>query len=445
MSQNDGRLELYGRPCNKEDIAREVARLYLGNEDRKQQPLGVSEIATKLGYTERKSVYNYMEMASELGLLKKTEYEANGKKKSRYEKPERSAQAEFADFTKEHPILNDPIVSPWYNDLLNRKKGKGIKIAQQLLLMIERICNTTRKSPAELTESRENAEKIKDAYLTLFKEGKDKRRVKSKFIAKIETMDYTASYAIASLCGFYGISWPRGTSKMSRQIVGHAKYADVRLTDEELARADEYIITKYGIDSNMYRVFWIGVESCARNKALFNMTLEYEKHTSKKGKVTYFMTAYESKTAHIKDGKWLKYITRENTQKSIDLLKARGVNRIYETTLSKSAFDIEITNQFLDLYQYLGKIVDIEELRKKRDAGHRSTGNYFFDKPIHALRHIGAHYWLKKKKYNHSLVAVIGGWHTVDELKRSYGEIPPEIVIEMIDEDTGSSPSVAVE
>jgi len=32
-------------------------------------------------------------------------------------------------------------------------------------------------------------------------------------------------------------------------------------------------------------------------------------------------------------------------------------------------------------------------------------------------------------------VAVIGGWHTIDELKKSYGEMPPEKVLEGIDDE----------
>jgi hypothetical protein len=44
---------------------------------------------------------------------------------------------------------------------------------------------------------------------------------------------------------------------------------------------------------------------------------------------------------------------------------------------------------------------------------------------------LGAHYWLTKKNYNYELVTVIGGWNTIDELRKSYGELPPEKVLEM--------------
>jgi len=51
----------------------------------------------------------------------------------------------------------------------------------------------------------------------------------------------------------------------------------------------------------------------------------------------------------------------------------------------------------------------------------------------HALRHIGAQYWLAKKDFNYGLVSEIGGWHTIDELKKSYGMIPPEKILEVIE------------
>ena len=47
-------------------------------------------------------------------------------------------------------------------------------------------------------------------------------------------------------------------------------------------------------------------------------------------------------------------------------------------------------------------------------------------------RHLGAHYWLAKTDYNYGIIAEVGGWHTIDELKKSYGQIPPEIFLEII-------------
>ena len=50
----------------------------------------------------------------------------------------------------------------------------------------------------------------------------------------------------------------------------------------------------------------------------------------------------------------------------------------------------------------------------------------------YVLRHLGAHYWLSKTNYNYGIIAEVGGWHTIDELKKSYGQIPPEKILEII-------------
>ena len=177
--------------------------------------------------------------------------------------------------------------------------------------------------------------------------------------------------------------------------------------------ADDYIKKTWGLDSDIYRWFWIGIESCARFNALYNMNLDFTKHVGS-SKTTYIMTVFESKTSHIRGGKWIKYITREDTQKSIDLIKSRCTSRIYESILPKYKFHILISNQLKQIYSFLGKSL------------------YFQKRPNHALRHIGAHYWLSKTDYNFGLIAEIGGWNTIDELKKSYGQIPPEKILEII-------------
>ena len=88
---------------------------------------------------------------------------------------------------------------------------------------------------------------------------------------------------------------------MSQKVPNHGLYADLRLTEPELVQANYFIKEQFGIDSDIYRWFWIGIESCARLGALYNMSLDYTKHVTSK-KTTYIMTAFETKTKHIKGG-----------------------------------------------------------------------------------------------------------------------------------------------
>jgi len=204
---------------------------------------------------------------------------------------------------------------------------------------------------------------------------------------------------------------------MSQRVVNHGQYADVRLSEKELNMADSFIKERWGLDSDVYRWFWIGIESCARFDALYNMSLDYEQHTNPKtGNTTYIMTAHESKTESLRGGKWYKYITRADTQKSIDLLKSRDGTKIHEWSGGKYLFKRQISKSIGLVFQHIGK-----------------TNQYFLHHPTHALRHIGAQYWLAKKDFNYGLVSEIGGWHTIDELKKSYGMIPPEKILEIIE------------
>ena len=157
---------------------------------------------------------------------------------------------------------------------------------------------------------------------------------------------YTRVQAVRDFCMFYNLFWQKGvTGIMSQKVLGHGKYGTVRLTEQELADADSFIKEKWGLDSDVYRWFWVGIESCARFDALYNMPLEYTKTISpKSGKTTYIMTAIETKTEHIRGGKWLKYISREDTQKSLDILKERKHDRIHESNLPKYKFTEFITS-----------------------------------------------------------------------------------------------------
>ena len=145
------------------------------------------------------------------------------------------------------------------------------------------------------------------------------------------------------------------------------------------------------------------------------MENDYTKIKTKKGKVIFLMSVIESKTENIRGGKWTKFITRKDTQRSLELIKSRNCDKIYESTELRYSFKKNINNQLIEIYQYLGK-----------------RESYFQNHPSHVLRHIGAHYWLSKTNYNYGIIAEVGGWHTIDELKKSYGQIPPEKIMEVI-------------
>lgn len=406
-------MKLYGKHATEEEITKEISRLLLGDPYRRQAPLTISDAARTLGYT-RSTIYFYVKKAVEKYHI--LEYDDSRRIKIP-EKPE----TEFQRFGKYHDITNDPPVSDWKQDLLTRKNGEPLASWKARILALESVCNTCMVNPRDLLISQKQTERIFKNYADLYRQGRVQKQPngRKKTTDDIRNVIYQKAQGVRDFCGFYGMIWKRGAGGvMSQKVPNHGKYADKRLTDEELERADQFIKEKWGLDSDAYRWFWIGIESCARFSALYNMSLDYTKHVNRKtGRTTYIMTAYESKTKQIKGGRWIKYITRPDTQKSIDLLKARGGTRIYEPCKAKETFTLEIRKNMREIFSFLGK-----------------TG-YFLDHPVHVLRHIGAHYWLAKTNYNYGIVSVIGGWNTIDELKKSYGEIPPEKVLEMVEEE----------
>jgi len=153
------------------------------------------------------------------------------------------------------------------------------------------------------------------------------------------------------------------------------------------------------------------------------MKLQWDtlKSKTKKGeeRITFYMEMFESKTKNVRAGIWYKWIKRTKTQESLLALKKRGGTRIYESDFSKTKFLDQMNDQLKELYTYLKKDPD----------------SLFFKKPSHSLRHLGAHYWLSKGNYkNHVEVAKLGGWNTIDEMIKSYGEFPPEKMNEYLDE-----------
>ena len=67
---------------------------------------------------------------------------------------------------------------------------------------------------------------------------------------------------------------------------------------------------------------------------------------------------------------------------------------------------------------------------------------FFFDRPIHSLRHVFAHYWLVKSGYNYNLVADLGHWHNLELLKGSYGKMDKKLFASNLDVVANVDPSL---
>jgi len=414
--------------------AQQVAQHLLGDPNNGIEPLTITETQTEMGFAKNDSVYTYKELAVEAGYLS---IDQNGDAIL----PQKSPEEKWRIYSETHKLATDPLMIRYLDKESSKGGGVGVKMTQTNFNMLERFFNTVRITPKELVTNKiipnqvipaktqnEVVEYWRDEFLKAFRNRTDWQRKKINR-GSIQVLTLRLNYALVSFCSGHGITWVRGDPVMSRKIVGHAKYSNIRLTTEEFPLADQWIIDHYGLDSNLYRWFWVGVESCGRSgktvkdSGLYGMKLQWDllKSKSKSGeeRTTFYMQMYESKTKNVKDGMWFKWIKRTKTQESLLALKKRGGTRIYQSDLSKTNFLDQMNAQLKELYTFLKKDPD----------------SLFFKKPSHSLRHLGAHYWLSKGKYkNHVEVSKLGGWNTIDEMIKSYGEFPPEKMNEYLDE-----------
>lgn len=417
MSQSLARIRLYGKKVTEDELAKEISNQLLGNKARGILPKTVQEVARDLDIT-RKTVYNYRDLAVELKLL---EVDESGEAKL----PEIPTEEDFKRYTLEHEITKDPLVQEWIADLMHRRgSGKPRANWKSFVTAFETICNTLKVSPRQFLTDTKAPEQILKNFRDCYMKGEiDSRRMKTANPSKVEGAMYTKVCAVRDFCGVFNITWKKGvTGIMNARVINHGKYADVRLMEtpelNEYEWCFNYLIEKFGLDSDELRIFGFGVESGARAQTIMQTLLEWTESTSKKGVKTYHLIVYESKTKHINEGKWTKYIRDPRTQESLRLAKAKGYTLLWDNNKFKSStMKRRLDKTYREMYLKLGK-----------------TSVYFIKRPYHSFKHIASQRYLRKTKWNLAFTAVLVGSNGIDELKKSYGEMPPEVVAELMEE-----------
>jgi predicted transcriptional regulator len=403
----------YGKQSTPEIVRKHIVDLKLGNPSKNVAPLSVTEIAKRLGIS-RETVYQYLKVA-------KQNDEVKIKEDGKIEVNQHLQDAkDFMAFSEAHPITEDEIVKSWISACSTMgHTGKGIKSLKGHIQGIQKLCNELKIKPIQLTIDFHTSEKYAQTYYDGLLNGTIARknlRVKSSPLGAF----YQVRMAIRHLMQYNGrnsIAIPRGYNGiLSGRIIGHGNYADVDMSDSEIVEAEKFILEKWGLDSDIYRVFFAGIETCARKEALLGMSLDFTEDTDDDGDTTFFMTVVEKKTEHIAEGKLDKYIQRAKTQESIRMAKRKGLVKLWDSreTGKDKAYRHLIT-QLKEIYKHIGK-----------------QSHYFYEEPFHTLRHVGAHYHLRQTDYNYGYVAELGGWNVIDELKKSYGKMPPQMMMRLL-------------
>lgn len=233
------------------------------------------------------------------------------------------------------------------------------------------------------------------------------------------------SKAIVRLCGLRGIVWQRGAQGvMSRKKVFYAQHSDIARTDKEL-EADRQWLSQNS-DQWTLTVFDYAVETCARANGLLTTRVRY---LDEQEGGYLLAKVYETKTEKL----WKKYLLRSFVKEEVraQLTKAQAQHAEYlflTDGLNLAKALAKLRREMRRLYAANG----LHEKNRDREGGAEEVASYVMRKPIHTLRHIGAQYWLRLTGFNYGLVAEIGGWDDVQELKKSYGAMPESYVVAAI-------------
>lgn len=406
QAQDMANKPLFGKKATHGEIAKYVAQCIKGTA--RKPPMTITGIARELGYKDPKSIRALRALAIEMKYLVLDE---NGKVKQNTT----NQAANFMEFVAHDDFAQHPLIKSWIDSMTSRKQGQPLKSARDRITMMKNLCNHLKADPdyfisaGETKEVLEHVRKIMRGFNSDLLAGKFKTRKGSDPAYAL----YRYVQTVRDFVAFHGYSFPRGEQGIMAQSIAkfHGNYADVKLTPEQIEIILNNIVINEGINSDIYRVVSFGLQSCARRKAIIGCKLDNIEEILEKDKLVYIIEVFESKAEHRNKGIWKKYITWPALQGSIDLRRGRHL--------------IEDRSE-AGIKKLIKRLKDLYTIAQPRRL------DYFLSHPFHALRHAGAHIWLDKCNYNHSLVAILGGWHTADELKASYGAIPHKKILESI-------------
>jgi len=235
---------------------------------------------------------------------------------------------------------------------------------------------------------------------------------------KVKKLPPKLRLSIRSFLASKNIAIPRGMGSqfgLGGEKESYGKYAHIKLTDAQIDQAQEILKD----DPETRRFFNYGIESCARSQTIAKTEIS-KIDVEENGLIA--IRVYETKT----EKPWTKYLLTTKyphamkTWQDIQAYMKENPDRRFlflDKESDYEAFAERICKKLKELYQALGM-----------------TDPYFYKKPVHSLRHIGAQLWLRRTKRDYGFVAEVGGWKTIDVLKDCYGGLTPEDMLEKLKE-----------
>ena len=347
---------------------------------------------------------------------------------------QRETEAEFRN-EKTKALLTRPEVAAWQERLATNEKTNPRTFAAGL----NRACQILRVSPVALCQKETydiNRQKALDEINRLMGIVKQEIRKTSPDGSDGESSFYAVRMAVRNWLDYNGIHLPRGNlcpKNLSGKIVSsHGKAADVHASKEQIEKCNAFLenpkskmpYPKRRIDTEIF--FKFGIETASRETAIVTALLKNAKF-SDTGKLTF--ETIERKLTHVGKHTQKKRIFCGELVRLIREKKAAGEPCLIGTKNEYMPFNEMENIRSPDLHPNQKQQIALKEIRENLRACYIAAGltdEYFTKKPSHSLRHIAAQDWLRRSEFDYGFVAKLGGWNTLDELKTSYGEMPPE-------------------
>lgn len=278
---------------------------------------------------------------------------------------------------------------------------------------LERICTGEILKDFKCSPDRFNLEKAQEFV--------------SKYLAKYKKtkIPYHFRMAIRHFLASKEIVIPRGFGSLyglSGEKESYGKYSHVKLSEDQIRQIKEIMENDEEAKEKGYDIaFEIGIQTCSRAFAIASLN----PNRIWREEDLYIIEVFEPKIKENDEylgytGKWWrKYVTKSLYERIQEYRRKNADRTLIFVKKDKQTYVYYWLRGFNRYLKKVYKDVDIKE-------------EYFYKRPIHALRHIGAHRLLQLTNYNYSLVAEIGGWTDEKTLKDCYGKIPNELITKII-------------
>jgi len=315
--------------------------------------------------------------------------------------PFKTEIVEYIKYTEEvapRDFREIPIIKEWEAKI--RRSGKLSMLS--MVTIFENICNGEYVKSFKCHPNKfdlEKAQQFVDAYL---KEHPDKKKVPRHIRQAIRHFLMTAK----------NINIPRGFGGqygLSGEKDNFGVYRFVRLTEEQIEKVREYLKAKGDLETLTF--FDWGIESLARARTIALTKMNF---IEEDGIVTTSM--FETKTE--KPFPKFLLLNIPHARETWEEIKKLGEGREYLFFEGKPKnvkdFLDKMSQKLKEAYRYAGVVEE-----------------YAYKKPIHFLRHTGAHLWLMRTNYDYGLVAELG-WEDINTLRQVYGGMPKEVLASKI-------------